>query len=587
MQPTGNPATDFSVALLGAFARAGVRDIVVCPGSRSQALALVAAELERVGAVRLHVRLDERSAAFLALGLAVETRLPTLIVTTSGTAVANLHPAALEAYHSGVPLILLTADRPEELRGIGANQTTVQPGVFGPVIDTVDVAAPVGAEDEPVAATDLAERAFTSAADGQRPVHLNVAFRDPLSVAVPDLSERAHRPRSLGEPRSLSLSKGSGPTVDPAPPGSAPAPHPVPHGPRTVVVAGHDAGERAEEFARAGGWPLLAEVTSGARFGPNLVIAFRQLLNDDEFGGRIERVVVFGHPTLTRDVPALLRREDVEAIVVGPSGGQWYNPARRAAALVGAVRVEGEAVDREAAREWLGRWVFTSRRLVDAAVESNGSNGSNGDPTPGRRIDRRDFARTELAALRAPVTRLSLVDAVWRATWPHDRLVLGASRLIREADGFVTGKKIHVHANRGLAGIDGTIATAMGIAIASQRADPDAGGAAGMTRVLVGDLTLLHDVGSLLGGFGEAPPRIQVIVGNDGGGTIFDGLEVAKSASTEALERVLFTPQSVNIEDLAHAYGWGYSRASTVGALTTALTSPVPGPSIVEVPLSR
>jgi 2-succinyl-5-enolpyruvyl-6-hydroxy-3-cyclohexene-1-carboxylate synthase len=348
-------------------------------------------------------------------------------------------------------------------------------------------------------------------------------------------------------------------------------PRAVPHGKRTVVIAGHAAGERAEEFARAGGWPLLAEVSSGARFGPNLVVAFRQLLKDAEFGDRVERAIVFGHPTLTREVPGLLRRDDVEVIVVGPSGGQWYNPGRTAE-LVSEVHVTGGPEDERAARGWLGRWVFTSRAILDAEAEA-------AEPTG--RSDGRDYARLELAALRAPVTRRALVEAVWRATWPHDRLVLGASRLIREADGSVPGKKIRVHANRGLAGIDGTIATATGIALASQRTG------AGATRVLVGDLTLLHDAGSLLGGHGEQLPRIQVIVGNDGGGTIFDGLEVARTAHPTAIERVMFTPQSADIESLARAYGWAHSRATTAGELHAALTAPVTGPSILEVPLPR
>lgn len=561
MGPTGNPATDYAVALLSAFARDGVVDVVVCPGSRSQALALAAAELERADRIRLHVRLDERSAGFLALGLAVESRTPVIVLTTSGTAVANLHPAALEAYHSGVPLVLLTADRPDELRGVASNQTTVQPGLFGPVIQTIDVPAPDGADGEAQAAVDLASRVYLDAAAG-RPVHLNVSFRDPLSAAVPDLSA-FEVPEAAAGPMTDALN--AAPVVA----------RPLPHGPRTVVIAGHAAGERAEEIARAGGWPLLAEVSSGARFGPNLVVTFRQLLNDPEFGGRVERAVVFGHPTLTREVPNLLRRDDVEVVVVGPSGGQWYNPAARAE-LVGDVEVTGRPEDERAARRWSGGWVVASRRILDAEADA---------AEPRGREDGRDYARVELAAMRAPVTRRGLVEAVWRATWPHDRLVLGASRLIREADGSVPGKRIRVHANRGLAGIDGTIATATGIALASQRAG--VAGGAGATRVLVGDLTLLHDAGSLLGGHGERLPRVQVIVGNDGGGTIFDGLEVARTAAPSAIERVMFTPQSVDIESLARAYGWGYARAATAGELGAALTAPVTGPSILEVPLDR
>jgi len=171
---------------------------------------------------------------------------------------------------------------------------------------------------------------------------------------------------------------------------------------------------------------------------------------------------------------------------------------------------------------------------------------------------------------------------VWRATWPHDRLVFGSSRLVRVADAVLPGKKVAVHANRGLAGIDGTVATALGVAIASQ-----AEGAPGVTRVLLGDLALLHDVGSLLLAPGETAPRIQVIVGNDSGGTIFDGLEVAALGSPAQRDRVLYTPQNVDIAALAAAYGWTYARVDTRIGLDQALTAPIAGPNLIEVPLPR
>ena len=176
-----SPATAFSVALLKQFVQLGVRDIVLGPGSRSQALALAAAEFERAGLVRLRVRIDERVGGFLALGIAVETSRPVLIITTSGTAVANLHPAVLEAHHSGVPLIVVTADRPEQLRGVGSNQTTDQPGIFGTAVQrTWDVGAPMGEPGETDAAAQLARDAV---AFGAGPVHLNLAFAEPLSSA--------------------------------------------------------------------------------------------------------------------------------------------------------------------------------------------------------------------------------------------------------------------------------------------------------------------------------------------------------------------------------------------------------------------
>jgi 2-succinyl-5-enolpyruvyl-6-hydroxy-3-cyclohexene-1-carboxylate synthase len=178
-----------------------------------------------------------------------------------------------------------------------------------------------------------------------------------------------------------------------------------------------------------------------------------------------------------------------------------------------------------------------------------------------------------------------LVEALWRFTWPHDRLVLGASRLVRDLDGAVPGKKIRVHSNRGLAGIDGTVSTAIGMALAAQPQGSET--PTGTTRVLLGDLAMLHDVGSLLFGEGERRPTVQVVVGNDGGGTIFDSLEVASTAPAEAMRRVLTTPQRVDLAALAAAYGWSYRLVQTRGELDQALSAPPVGTSIVEVPLPR
>ncbi len=567
---TGNPSTDRALAMLLALVREGVTDVVLCPGSRSQALALVAAELERVDGVRLHVRIDERAAAFLALGLGVESGRPAPVITTSGTAVANLHPAVLEAWHSGVPMLLVTADRPAELRGIASNQTTHQPGMFGERVACIDVPAPEGTDDDLAEDARTARDAYRRARDERTPVHVNAAFRDPLSVAVPDLAA------AVAEARAAGPAEGA---ADPAPAADV---LDLPHGPRTLVVAGHAAGEAAEELARTGGWPLAAEISSGSHFGPNLVVSFRELLTRPGFGDRVERVVVFGHPTLTREVPLLVGRDDVEAIVVGSTGGEDYDPRHRVTAHPAAVRVVGEPADPTEARRWLGTWVQESRAILDAAAAAESAPLVPAGTTP---AERREFARAELAAVRADVTRRSLVRAVWQATWPHDRLVLGASRLIREADRALPGKRVRVHANRGLAGIDGTVSTGLGIALASQAGSGTS--AAGVTRVLVGDLTLLHDVGSLLLGTGERVPRIQVIVGNDGGGTIFDGLEVSRTAAPVAIDRVMFTPQRVDLAALAAAYGWTHLRASTHGELEAALTTASAAPMLIEVPLVR
>lgn len=560
-----SPASVAATALLGAFIASGVTDLVLSPGSRSQALALAAAQFERAGLLSLRVRIDERSAGFLALGLAVETGRPVLLVVTSGTAVAELHPAVLEASHSGVPLIVLSADRPSELLGVGANQTTVQPGIFGAAVEkSWDVGAPVGASDEEDAARVLVAEVLAGI---RGPRHVNLAYREPLSgpVTLPDIAAGAWHPdaRPL---ETLELSPEPG----------------------TVVVAGTGAGDIAEAVARALGAPLLAEVASGARFGPNLVAAYREVLAAANFGDRVSRVIVFGHPTLSREVPALIQRDGVETIVVRGRGvyrgRDDYNPGRRASRIVDSVSVVGDSEALEASRSWVGRWVQRSRATLELLD----------DAAPGAALtddyrERAAFALTQLEALRAPVTRRSLVLAVWNASWPHDRLVVASSRLIRELDAAAPGKKIPVHANRGLAGIDGTIATATGIALTQQSSagvGDVAGSARGITRVLIGDLALLHDAGSLLAGEGEERPNMQLIVGNDGGGTIFDGLEVAGSADAALLDRVMLTPQRVDLAALAAAYGWDYRLVATRGELDPALT-PTAGRVLIEVPLQR
>jgi len=313
-------------------------------------------------------------------------------------------------------------------------------------------------------------------------------------------------------------------------------------------------------------------VSSGARFGPNLVASYRELLGTAGFGDRVERVIVFGHPTLSREVPALIERRGVETIVVRTAGLDDYNPGRRATRFADRISVDTSV---EPDPSWSRRWVHASRLLLE---EDEGSASSIGTDY----AERAAFAREQLGRMRAPVTRRKLVEAVWNATWPHDRLVVGASRLIRELDKVAPGKRIAVHANRGLAGIDGTIATATGIALASQRDETRPG----ITRVLLGDLALLHDVGSLLGGTGEAWPRLQLVVGNDHGGTIFDGLEVARSADPALADRVLLTPQSVDLAALATAYGWEHRAVTEVGQLDGALTASA-GRVLVEVALTR
>ena len=551
-----SPATDAAASLIADLIAHGVRDLVLSPGSRSQALALAAVHFHGRGLLRVHVRIDERVAGFTALGLSRETGAPTAVVCTSGTAVANLLPAVMEAFHAGVPLLLFTADRPPELRGVGANQATIQPGVFAPFVRlSLDAPVPGDGDWSGLAAGAVSVACGADAEGGlpgvAGPVHLNLPAREPLSGEVPLFEvEPGSVPLRVAEPARV-----------------------LEQGPRTVVIAGADAGADAEEIAHQGSWPLIAEIVSGARFGRRVVHGYRALLNDPALGGRIERAVVLGHPTLSREAARLLSRSEVEVIAVR-RGGEALDLNGRTTPAASVSVAPGEAD-----REWLGAWMTASAALaVDLSERAPDVDGlASKDFTA-----RRDAVQVELEAVRRPLDRELLVDAVWRATWPHDRLVFGSSRLVRVADSVLGGKKVPVHANRGLAGIDGTIATATGIAAASQ-----AEGAQGITRVLLGDLAFLHDVGALLLPPDEPQPRLQVIVGNDGGGTIFDGLEVAASAPPADLDRAFYTPHDVHLEHLALAYGWAYHRVTTRAALDQVLTTPASGRQLIEVPLPR
>lgn len=521
----------------------GVRHVVVSPGSRSAPMAYALAEASAAGRVDLLVRIDERSAGFTALGLALSTGSPAAVLTTSGTAVGNLMPAVMEANHAAVPLIVLSADRPEELRGTGANQTTVQPDLFG---DQVRFAAdiPAGTSPERAIQTGLsaATGAFPDLPPG--PVQLNLAFRDPL---VPSPEE--------GLPEAVERTRyrvGTEPLVMNLPPAADSLPER-----RTVVLAGHDAGPVAEAFARAHNLPLLAEPSSNSRFGPNAVGPYRLLL--EHFGPSsaqpIERVVLFGRPTLSRPVAALLARDDVESALYQPVPVAWYEPGRRTELPLENLADLADFAGRGTSA-WLDTWL-----LAGSAAQ---------------------HALDQVVSAEAAATGPSVASQVWKHA--RGQLLLGSSNGIRDVDlaGVpATDPSATVYANRGLAGIDGTISTATGIALGGRQE----------TTALMGDVTFLHDAGGLLLGAGEEQPDLRIVVLNDSGGAIFGLLEhggVQEGGRYgDVVERLFGTPHSVDIAALAAAYGVAHSLVSTTAGLAEALARPVQGRSIVEVRTDR
>ena len=286
----------------------------------------------------------------------------------------------------------------------------------------------------------------------------------------------------------------------------------------------------------------------------------------------MERAIVFGHPTLSREVPALFGAAGSRPSSCAAAAPKCTTRAIASAAFVDALEVSGPP---DADRSWLGRWVSASRALLDDGASSALALARTDDWETMAK-----FAKSQLEVFREPVTRRMLVDAVWRASWPHDRLVLGASRLISEADCVVPGRRFRCTPTGGSRHrrhhLDG-------IRHRAHQSGRTAAAAAGITRVLLGDLTLLHDVGALLFGGAEPRPRIQVIVGNDGGGTIFDGLEVASSASPRRWTACCSRRTRRRFESLAPAYGWDYLRAGNRGELDQALTAS--GSTLIEVPL--
>ncbi len=523
-----NAATETAAALVTGLCRAGVTDVVLAPGSRSAAVAVVLHQADAAGMLRLHVRVDERTAAFLALGLAKGSHRPVAVVTTSGTAVANLHPAMLEAWHGGVRLIAVSADRPAALRGTGANQTTDQVNIFGPQTRSLDIA--VGDVGAVTAAVDAA-----TAVGG--PTHLNLQLAEPLLPdAMPvDLSDAqravapTHGMRRLGGPDSGEL---------------------LERGPRTVVVAGDDAGPPARLLAQAANWPLLAEPTSGARTGTHAIRTYRLLL-ETHLGSQIERVVVVGHPTLSRPVTALISRRDIEVLSVRGAAGVATDPGRVARHLDAVPRLIGSDDD-----AWVDEW-----RRADAMVST--------------RLD-------HLVANDPDASPLRVAAVVAAAVTPEALLVVGSSQPIRDLDlmapTYPAGERRLIIGNRGLAGIDGMVSTAVGAAL---------GRRSSRALAYLGDLTFLHDANGLLAGPAEPRPDLTLVVANDDGGAVFGPLEQGGPQFAASFERVFATPQGVDLRALCQATGTTYLRAADAEELRALLAADADGIRVVEVPISR
>ncbi|MCP2301719.1 2-succinyl-5-enolpyruvyl-6-hydroxy-3-cyclohexene-1-carboxylic-acid synthase [Actinokineospora globicatena] len=540
-----NPSTAMATVVVDELVRNDVRQVVLCPGSRNAPVAFALFEAANRGELTLHVRVDERSAGYFALGLGRASGRPAAVVCTSGTAVANLHPAVLEAHHSGVGLLLITADRPPELHGTGANQTIDQRGIFGSAAVTVDFpVAERRAGLNPVW-RGLVCRGVARAETG-RPVQLNIPFREPLVPTFGDEwpDQLVGRPGGLRWTTSSAARSVPGNRVD----------FPLPA--RTLMVVG--SGDAARATSAAGvaakaGWPVVAEPVGAAAAiagGAHVLRGGPLLLGTGALPEslRPDAVVVVGRPTLSRGVRGLMDRVPVYGIGDHP---QWTDPQFVATHVRGwldqddLVHVTGHD------HSWLAGW----QDAEDGAAEAVGA----------------------LLAAEPWPTGLHVARDVVAALPPGATLFLGSSNTVRDVDLIARHRvDIAVHANRGVAGIDGNLSTAAGVSL----------GGGAPTYALVGDLTFLHDANGLLIGPGEQRPDLTVVVLNDDGGGIFSLLEQGAAEHRASFERVFGTPHGVDLAALCRAHGVAHTEAATPADLRRAL-DPAPGLRVVEIKATR
>ena len=574
-RPQLPPAMADARSLVAALLAEGVREVVLCPGSRSAPLADALADAADAGHLRLRVVLDERSAGFIALGAARAHALNghsrcAAVVTTSGTAVSNLHPAVSEADAASIPLLVISADRPHELVGTGASQTTEQTGLFAPALRLgvdlpADLAADLGGCAADAAIAGQVRRAVVAAAGtlsrDPGPVQINARFRPPLTAQ--DAAEGAV-PAAPAPPSPPMVPAARAAVLAGAPEASAgqPAGRGSSTQGRGIVVAGDTAhpavGTLARSLAEHLNWPLLAEPTSQARSGPQALSRYAELLGTPAGRGlaqQADHLLVLGHPSLSRSITALLGRKDLD-ITVLTERARWTDVSGRARRVVPMDGPDHEPDDvalhaaRLAARLGLERadaaWTDSWRRAVADLPEPDCSSSPD-----------------------------ALARAVWEASQAPGAptLLLGSSMTVRRLDrlaqpGAAAPKAV---ANRGLAGIDGTIATGIGLWMAS--GEP--------VRAVMGDLTFLHDAMSLNRGVREEEADLQVIVVDDGGGAIFSQLEYARTMPAGRLERLFTAPQRADIAALAAALGARVHVPNDVAALRRLLAEPVDGVSVV------
>jgi 2-succinyl-5-enolpyruvyl-6-hydroxy-3-cyclohexene-1-carboxylate synthase len=570
MDPT-NANTALASAFVEELARGGLRHAVVSPGSRSTPLAVA---LWRAPEIEVQVILDERSAAFFALGAAQASGEPVALLCTSGTAVANYHPAVIEADESEVPLVVLSADRPPELRGIGAGQTIDQIKLFGASVRWFcEVGTHEADDDGLLHYRSVACRALAAARGETRPgpVHLNLPWREPLAPVPVEGAVTATDPLALQgrdgrpltavtridlEPSAFLLEEMAGHIGDAI---------------AGVIVAGRQLDPELREplahLARVSGFPILAEPTSQLRCGPHqrshVIAAYDLMLRDERFARSVvpDFVLRFGAMPTSKPLRAWLAASGASEIVIDPYGG-WNEPSNRAAAILRAdptelasgwaARLEKE--ERGAPEGWIAAEAAAQRALTDELATDS------------------DFGGGGAAA---PISEPALHRALGQAHANGDLVYTASSMPIRDQEAFLAAGETDVLflSNRGANGIDGLISSGIGAAHASGRP----------TTIITGDLGLLHDIGGLAALREVSTPVRIVVIDNDGGG-IFHFLPQEQALAGDEFEALLGTPRGIDAAKAAALFDLPHRRLDSLDELPTALAA---GTGLTEVRTDR
>ena len=499
-----NNSTSLARVIVRQIIEAGIKDVVISPGSRNAPLSLAFCEASQEGLIKLHVRIDERTAAFFALGIIKSTGRPVPIVCTSGTAVANYHPAVLEANHTNAPLMVLTADRPAMLRKTGANQTTEQARIFGKAVRYfADIDGPVYPMELPL----------DSLRSG--PIHLNLQFDEPL---LPDDSSDWLSQINIGPKEFVARTK----------PGTLRL-----VGARGVVVIGHDRGgltvDEITRFTKVLGWPVIAEDPLSF---PDAIAHASIFLASPEIRSTLipQSVVVIGRTTLSRSINAFIKSSPITYVVdqrlaTVDSDRQADRKFTELPDLQGVIQSD----------EWVAKWNKVAERAQKLIASLDGWSEA-------------VIARTIAASIPNGTA-----------------LFVSSSRPIRDLEGFAQPRGgVSTYANRGLAGIDGNISTALGVAYGHKA-----------TIALLGDLSFLHDLTGLINK--EEINCRFIVINNDGGG-IFSTLP---QRGVNGFETVFGTPHGLNPAAIAQAMGIEAKQITSLKELEAEVKAPVSGISVV------